>query len=69
VLFVNNYHCVLHVTDICILQISRFVIFITAQGVNEAAASIQRLSIFDDDEFDIMTQDQVDTSRIHRGKR
>ncbi|XP_021932791.1 activating signal cointegrator 1 complex subunit 2 isoform X2 [Zootermopsis nevadensis] len=38
-------------------------------GVTEAALDIQRLSIFDNDEFDIMTQDQVDTSRIHKGKR
>ncbi|GFG31805.1 hypothetical protein Cfor_04242 [Coptotermes formosanus] len=37
--------------------------------VNEASNALQRLSIFDNDEFDIMTQDEVDTSRIHKGKR
>jgi hypothetical protein len=52
-----------------VLQINKFVVFIAAQGVNEAALAIQRLNIFDNDEFDIMTQDQVDTSRIHKGKR
>jgi len=38
-------------------------------GVNEASNALHRLSIFDNDEFDIMTQDHVDTSRIHKGKR
>lgn len=55
--------------DICILQIINSAVFFAAQGVTEAALDIQRLSIFDNDEFDIMTQDQVDTSRIHKGKR
>ncbi|PNF14341.1 hypothetical protein B7P43_G05576 [Cryptotermes secundus] len=36
---------------------------------DETANASQRLNIFDNDEFDIMTQDQVDTSRIHKGKR
>jgi len=44
-------------------------VFIAAQGVNEASNALQRLNIFDNDEFDVMTQDQVDTSRIHKGKR
>ncbi|PSN41849.1 hypothetical protein C0J52_16232 [Blattella germanica] len=35
----------------------------------EAANCIQRLNIFDNDPFDIMTQDEIDTSKIHRGKR
>lgn len=38
-------------------------------GVNEASNALHRLNIFDNDEFDIMTQDHVDTSRIHKGKR
>lgn len=38
-------------------------------GADEVANASQRLNIFDNDEFDIMTQDQVDTSRIHKGKR
>lgn len=29
----------------------------------------ERLNVFDNDEFDIMTQDHVDTSRVHKGKR
>lgn len=29
----------------------------------------ERLNVFDNDEFDIMTQDFVDTSRVHKGKR
>jgi hypothetical protein len=45
---------------------------ITCVGAQEAdnmAAAAQRLNVFDNDEFDVMTQDQVDTSRIHKGKR
>ncbi|XP_063237142.1 activating signal cointegrator 1 complex subunit 2 [Bacillus rossius redtenbacheri] len=30
---------------------------------------VERSNVFDNDEFDIMTQDNVDTSRIHKGKR
>ncbi|KAJ9593726.1 hypothetical protein L9F63_014699, partial [Diploptera punctata] len=37
--------------------------------IEEAANCVQRLNVFDNDEFDIMTQDHVDTSRIHKGKR
>jgi hypothetical protein len=48
---------------------NKYDMFIVAQGVNEASNAVQRVSIFDNDEFDIMTQDQVDTSRIHKGKR
>jgi hypothetical protein len=29
----------------------------------------QRLNIYDNDEFDIFNQDNVDLSRIHRGKK
>ncbi|XP_024946626.1 activating signal cointegrator 1 complex subunit 2 isoform X2 [Cephus cinctus] len=35
----------------------------------DLAIGAQRLNVFDNDEFDIMTKDVVDTSRIHRGKR
>jgi hypothetical protein len=43
--------------------------FFAVQGVNEASNAVHRLNIFDNDEFDIMTQDEVDMSRIHKGKR
>jgi hypothetical protein len=49
--------------------ISMMYLFIAAQGLNEASNALCRLSIFDNDEFDIMTQDKVDKSRIHKGKR
>jgi hypothetical protein len=42
---------------------------VAAQEADDMAVAAQRLNIFDNDEFDIMTQDQVDTSRIHKGKR
>lgn len=29
----------------------------------------ERVNVFDNDEFDIMTKDHIDTSRIHKGKR
>jgi hypothetical protein len=57
------------VPGVCVLQINNFVVFVTAQGVDETALSLQRLSVFDNDEFDIMTQDEIDISRIHKGKR
>lgn len=40
-----------------------------ASATVEAAIGIQRLNIYDNDEFDIMTNDTIDTSKIHRGKR
>jgi hypothetical protein len=49
--------------------INKHNVCIAAQVADEIANASQRLSIFDNDEFDIMTQDQVDTSRIHKGKR
>ncbi|CAB3230207.1 unnamed protein product [Arctia plantaginis] len=36
---------------------------------NFLETGIQRLNVFDGDEFDIMTRDDVDVSRIHIGKR
>jgi hypothetical protein len=48
---------------------NKYDVFIVAQGVNEVSNALHRVNIFDNDEFDIMTQDQVDTSRIHKGKR
>lgn len=36
---------------------------------NSLVNGIERLNVFDGDEFDIMTQDVMDTSRIHTGKR
>lgn len=39
-------------------------------GVSEEKGVLsQRVNVFDNDEFDIMNNDHVDTSRIHRGKR
>ncbi|XP_050459641.1 activating signal cointegrator 1 complex subunit 2 [Cataglyphis hispanica] len=35
----------------------------------DLAIGIQRLNVFDNDEFDIMTQDVIDTSRIYLGKK
>lgn len=29
----------------------------------------ERLNIFDGDEFDVMTQDKIDKSKVHRGKK
>ena len=30
---------------------------------------IERLNVFDNDEFDVMTQDVIDPSKVHKGKR
>lgn len=30
---------------------------------------IERFNIFDNDEFDIMTRDDIDMTRVHKGKR
>ncbi|XP_077298373.1 activating signal cointegrator 1 complex subunit 2 isoform X2 [Arctopsyche grandis] len=30
---------------------------------------IERLNVFDNDEFDVMTKDKIDLSRVHKGKR
>lgn len=35
----------------------------------DLAIGIQRINVFDNDEFDIMTQDVIDTSRIYLGKK
>ncbi|XP_072749358.1 activating signal cointegrator 1 complex subunit 2 [Anoplolepis gracilipes] len=40
-----------------------------ASAAVDAAIGIQRLNIFDNDEFDVMTQDIIDTSRIYMGKK
>ncbi|KAG8298215.1 Activating signal cointegrator 1 complex subunit 2 [Homalodisca vitripennis] len=29
----------------------------------------ERINVFDNDEFDVMTQDKIDTSRVHKGKK
>lgn len=29
----------------------------------------ERVNVYDNDEFDVMTHDTIDTSRIHKGKR
>uniref|UniRef100_A0A1B6LZ56 CUE domain-containing protein n=1 Tax=Graphocephala atropunctata TaxID=36148 RepID=A0A1B6LZ56_9HEMI len=29
----------------------------------------ERVNVFDNDEFDVMTRDRIDTSRVHKGKR
>jgi activating signal cointegrator complex subunit 2 len=39
------------------------------QEEEELVKGLQRLNVFDNDEFDIMTRDDVDTSRIHLGKK
>ena len=35
----------------------------------DSTVGIQRLNVFDNDEFDIMTNDIIDTAKIHKGKR
>lgn len=40
-----------------------------ASAAVDAAIGIQRLNIFDNDEFDVMTQDVIDTSKIYMGKK
>lgn len=42
-----------------------------SQIINEKKdpLTVKRYNVFDNDEFDIMTRDHVDTSRIHKGKR
>ncbi|XP_051174553.1 activating signal cointegrator 1 complex subunit 2 [Leptopilina boulardi] len=40
-----------------------------AAAAVDSAFGAQRLNVFDNDEFDIMTNDKIDMSRIHRGKR
>lgn len=30
---------------------------------------MKRYNVFDNDEFDVMTRDHIDTSRVHKGKR
>ncbi|KAJ8686407.1 hypothetical protein QAD02_022201 [Eretmocerus hayati] len=40
-----------------------------ASAEMDAAIGIQRLNIYDNDEFDVMTKDVIDTSRVHKGKR
>ncbi|XP_034256178.1 activating signal cointegrator 1 complex subunit 2 isoform X2 [Thrips palmi] len=32
-------------------------------------STVKRYNVFDNDEFDIMTRDHIDTSRVHKGKR
>ncbi|XP_031788884.1 activating signal cointegrator 1 complex subunit 2 [Nasonia vitripennis] len=40
-----------------------------ASATIDNALGMQRLNIYDNDEFDIMTKDNIDTSKIHKGKR
>ncbi|XP_058799913.1 activating signal cointegrator 1 complex subunit 2 [Phymastichus coffea] len=40
-----------------------------ASATVDAAIGVQRLNIYDNDEFDVMTQNTIDTSKIHKGKR
>lgn len=40
-----------------------------AAAAVDSAIGAQRLNVFDNDEFDIMTNDKIDLSRVHRGKR
>lgn len=40
-----------------------------ASAAVDAAIGSQRLNIFDNDEFDVMTQDVIDTSRVYMGKK
>lgn len=40
-----------------------------AAAAVDSAFGAQRLNVFDNDEFDIMTNDKIDMSRVHRGKR
>ncbi|KMQ83383.1 activating signal cointegrator 1 complex subunit 2 [Lasius niger] len=40
-----------------------------ASAAVDLAIGIERLNVFDNDEFDVMTQDVIDMSRIHIGKK
>ncbi|XP_012277667.1 activating signal cointegrator 1 complex subunit 2 isoform X2 [Orussus abietinus] len=40
-----------------------------ASAAVDLAIGMQRLNVFDNDEFDIMTRDVIDTTRVHKGKR
>lgn len=40
-----------------------------ASAAVDKAIGFERLNVFDGDEFDVMTQDKIDTSRVHRGKK
>ncbi|KAK0081891.1 hypothetical protein PV325_011418 [Microctonus aethiopoides] len=40
-----------------------------ASAAVDAVLGVERLNIYDGDEFDVMTRDKIDTSRVHRGKR
>lgn len=35
----------------------------------DVATGVERLNVFDNDEFDVMTKDRIDTTRVHKGKR
>ncbi|KAH0547339.1 hypothetical protein KQX54_018772 [Cotesia glomerata] len=40
-----------------------------ASAAVDKAVGFERLNVFDGDEFDVMTQDKIDTSRVYRGKK
>ncbi|XP_054269599.1 activating signal cointegrator 1 complex subunit 2 [Macrosteles quadrilineatus] len=52
----------------CLLMLERDLPLIPPDEA-EATNVYERINAFDNDEFDIMTRDHVDTSRIHKGKR
>ncbi|XP_046409686.1 activating signal cointegrator 1 complex subunit 2 [Neodiprion fabricii] len=35
----------------------------------DLATGMERLNVFDNDEFDVMTRDHIDASKVHKGKR
>ncbi|XP_053598785.1 activating signal cointegrator 1 complex subunit 2 [Microplitis demolitor] len=55
-------------------ELDRTLPYIPADPAEASAAvdrtlGFERLNVFDGDEFDVMTQDKIDKSRVHRGKR
>ncbi|XP_015111526.1 activating signal cointegrator 1 complex subunit 2 [Diachasma alloeum] len=40
-----------------------------ASAAVDETLGFQRLNVFDGDEFDIMTRDSIDTTRVHKGKK
>lgn len=56
-------------------EIDRQLPYIPSDPIEEASTSadkalgMERLNVFDGDEFDIMTRDKIDASKVHRGKR
>ncbi|XP_011297474.1 activating signal cointegrator 1 complex subunit 2 [Fopius arisanus] len=57
-----------------LMELDRQLPYIPPDSMADSAAvdealGFQRLNIFDGDEFDIMTRDSIDATRVHKGKR